>query len=130
MSLHSDSGFDAFDEELARYMKVTEPENVTAILKAGADQLVEDVRRLPQPRSGVIKAGYTHLLDSVTGAEGKDNTYAVGWGKYYGPMVEKGHATVSGGHVAARSHLTPTYKANREKYAKAMQNKIEEIGGK
>lgn len=130
MSFYAESGFDAFDDEIKRYMKAAEPENVTAILKAGADQLVEDVRRLPQPRSGVIKAGYTHLLDSVTGAERKDNTYAVGWGKYYGPMVEKGHATVGGGRVAARSHLTPTYKANREKYAKAMQNKIEEIGGK
>ena len=123
-------GFDAFDRELANYMKAAEPDHVVEILKAGADQLVADVRSLPKPRSRIAKAGYTHLLDSVTGEEAKvKGDYVVGWAKYYGPIVEKGHVTPKGTHVSARAHLKPTYRQNRDKYVAAMQKKLEEIGG-
>lgn len=133
MSTHAiddGKGFDAFDDELVKYMKAADPENIIQILKAGADQLVADVRALPQPRSRITKAGHTHLLDTVTGEEARQKgDYVVGWGRYYGPIVEKGHVTPKGTHVSARAHLKPTYQQNRDRYVAAMQRKLEEFGG-
>lgn len=121
-------GFDAFDEELQSYLKTCDDDNVVQILKAGADELISDVRALPSPRSNITKATHTHLLDAVSGkAEG--NKYIVGWGVYYGPIVEAGHTTPKGTKVSARAHLRPTLRDNRQKYESAMQKKFAEIGG-
>lgn len=113
-----DTGFEELEELLTEYAKSTD--NVINVLEIGASELVRDVRRLPRPRSSINASGYTHLLDTVS-YKCVNDEIEVGWGKYYGPMVEKG--TV---RMRARSHLAPTYQINKEKYYRKM---LEEIGG-
>ena len=97
---------------LSEYAK--KADNFMDALEIGATELVNDVRKLPKPRSDVRKSGYTHLLDSVT----KNKTtkeIEVGWGKYYGTMVEKGTKRMRG-----TPHFAPTFEKNKEKYYKKM----------
>lgn len=121
-----DDGYQYMDEITQNALKAMDSASLVEILKAGADELVKDVRALPQPRSN--RTGYTHMLDSVTGQE-ESPKYLVGWGRYYGPIVEAGHKSRSGKMVPARAHLRKTYKDHMEKYQKAMQDKFNEIGG-
>lgn len=107
-----DAGFDELAKMLEDFMK--EVENPEEILAKGADALAEDVRKLPKPRSSVNKAGYTHLLDTVTWQKEKKEV-KVGWGKYYGRMVENGTHL-----MRAQPHLLPTFERNKEKYYKLM----------
>ena len=112
----SDSGFDDLQKLLSDYMKnIQEP---LAILEVGAEALVNDVRKLPKPRTSINTAGYTHLLDTVTYKKAGDEI-EVGWGKYYGPMVERGTKK-----MAAHSHLSPTFEQNKDKYYQKMIEKI------
>ena len=64
----------------------------------------------------ICKSGYTHLIDTFAKkVNGKE--VEVGWGKYYGPMVERGHGIRgSSTRVAPRAHLVPCWNANAEKY--------------
>lgn len=111
-----DTGFDELEKALSDFMKnVDKPMD---ILKVGAKALVDDVRKLPRPRSTMSGAGYTHLLDTVT-YEIANDEIEVGWGKYYGPMVEKG-TTKMGAHP----HLSTTFETNKEKYYKKMEQEI------
>ena len=123
MKLKDTGGYEYLDEACQQALRALDHASVVRILKAGADLLVSDVRALPSPRSQIARAGYTHLLDSVTGKEADDG-YTVGWGKYYGPIVEAGHISPKGRRVAARAHLRPTYKQNMAKYQKAMQEEF------
>ena len=43
----------------------------------------------------------------------------VGWGKYYGPMLEHGTRK-----MAAREHLKPLFERNKEKYYRKMTESI------
>lgn len=115
--IHTD-GFDAFSRMLEEYGKKTEQKNVIKVLEVGARELAEDVRALPKPRSRVMTPGYTHLLDTVT-HETEGNEVVVGWGRYYGPMVEKGTVKMNG-----VSHLRPTFERNRSRYYKDMQKAL------
>ena len=109
-------GFDDFSEMLEKYISNTEIENVLNILEVGANELTKDVRALPQPRrSG---SGYTHLLDSVSTKRNGEEV-EVGWGKYYGPMVERGTSK-----MRARAHMKPTFEKNKERYYKKMQEAL------
>lgn len=108
-------GLKELEELLAKYADKTE--NVVEILEAGAKEFVEDVRRLPKPRSRIRKAGYTHLLDTV-GYRRKNGEVETGWDKYYGPMVEKGTKKMS-----ATPHFAPMFRKNKEKYYNAMLRK-------
>ena len=121
-----DDGYQYMDEITQNALKAMDPASLVEILKAGADELVKDVRALPKPRSN--RTGYTHMLDSVTG-QAEAPKYLVGWGRYYGPIVEAGHKSRSGKKVPARAHLRKTYKDHMEKYQKAMQDKFNELGG-
>ena len=80
-------------------------------------EFVNDVRKLPKPRSSIRKVGYTHLLDTVTYRR-KNGEVEAGWGKYYGPMVDKGTKKMS-----ATPHFAPTFERNKEKYYNAMLRK-------
>lgn len=111
-------GFDEFSKMLEELKKRTEVKNVTKVLEIGARQLVEDVRALPRPRSQINTPGYTHLLDTMTYKVAGEEV-EVGWGKYYGPMVENGTTRMKG-----TEHLRPTFKRNKEKYYKNMQKAI------
>lgn len=116
-SFYSD-GFDAFSDLLEAYEKKTEEKNVTKVLEIGAKELTELVRALPRPRSRMSAPGYTHLIDTVT-YETEGNEVVVGWGKYYGPMVENGTVQMNG-----TPHMRPTFERNKEKIYKKMQNAI------
>lgn len=114
--LHIDTdGFKELEELLEQYADKTE--NVMEILEAGAKELVSDIRRLPKPRSSVRKSGYTHLLDTIT-YQKINGEIEVGWGKYFGPMVEKGTNKMAG-----IPHFAPTLRRNKEKYYDAMLRK-------
>ena len=56
-------------------------------------------------------------LDAVE--EGAKEFVNVGWGKYYGPMLEHGTRK-----MAARAHLKPLFERNKEKYYKKMTESI------
>ena len=111
-------GFDEFVKMLEEFKKRTEVKNVTKVLEIGAKQLTEDVRALPRPRSQINAPGYTHLLDTMTYKVAGEEV-EVGWGKYYGPMVENGTTKMNG-----TEHLRTTFKRNRGKYYKNMQRAI------
>lgn len=108
-------GFKELEELLAQY--ADKAENVMDILEAGAQEFVSDVRKLPKPRSRVRKAGYTHLLDTVT-YQKINGEIEVGWGKYFGRMVDRGTKKMS-----ANPHFAPTFQRNKEKYYNAMMRK-------
>lgn len=111
-----ESGFEEFENLLSEYTK--KAENVLEILEVGAKEFVNDVKRLPKPRSRMSGAGYTHLLDTVTYRKNKDEI-ETGWGKYYGPMLERGTIKMKG-----TPHLSPTFDLNKDKYYKKMTEKM------
>lgn len=96
-------------------------DNMMEVLQEGADAFVTDLKKLPSPRSNINKSGYTHLIDTFTSEQEKDQVL-VGWGKYYGPIVEAGSVK-----MRARPHFRPMFKRNAEKYYKLMNDKL--IGG-
>jgi hypothetical protein len=103
-------GFDAFDEIIQEALK-----NVDKAIEVIEDvviDFVEDVRRLPKPRSEINKVNYTHLLDTIT-YEKKESSIETGWGKYYGPIVEN-----------LSPHLISTYERNRNKYINKMKKNL------
>lgn len=109
-------GLEEFQNLMEEYAQVSDPQNVIKVLKKGADAFTADLLKLPRPRSRIHAAGYTHMVDVFADRiNGKE--VEVGWGKYYGPMVE--HGTVK---MRAQPHLKPTYRKNAEKYYKTMTN--------
>lgn len=112
-NVHTD-GFDELAKLLEGFSLTNE--KVLDALEAGAKQLVEDVRKLPRPRSRVNKS--THLLDTMTYKREKGEI-EVGWGKYYGPMVEKGTCKMK-----ASPHLRTTFQTNQKKYYETMKTKL------
>lgn len=109
-------GFKDLSNELDNYIQSVE--NIDNNLEEGAKAFVTDARKLPKPISKIKKSGYTHLIDTITYRKIK-NEIEVGWGKYYGPMVENGTAKMT-----ARPHLNPLWEKNEEKYYEIITNKI------
>lgn len=93
-------------------------DHVTDVLEVGAKGFVNDLLKLPKPISRVKKAGYTHLVKSFSYKKKKEEI-EVGWGKYYGPMVEKGTEKMN-----EQPHLYPVWDKNKEKYYKTMLTKL------
>lgn len=113
-----DSGMDDFERMLKEYAeKVTESKALDAI-EAGVDLFVADLLRLPKPRRVLDKAGYTHIIDTFA-KERTSSMVKVGWGKYYGPMLE--HGTTK---MRKQAHLKPLFLQNKEKYYKKMIDQI------
>ncbi len=79
---------------------------------------MSDLLKLPKPISKIRKAGYTHLIHCFAYRKTKKEVEA-GWGKYYGPMVEKGTERMD-----AREHMYPLWDKNKEKYYKIMLTKL------
>lgn len=111
-----DDGFDELKKLLQQY-EISENEVIDA-MEVGVKEFVRDLRKLPRPRSQITKPGYTHLLDSITYEKGQKEI-VVGWGEYYGPMVENG--TVK---MKATPHTKPTFKTNQNKYYETVKNKL------
>lgn len=114
-------GFDSLEKLLNEYRKKTSQENVLNVLEKGAAALVKDVMALPKPRSQIHKAGYTHLLDTMSYRRNRGEV-EVGWGKYYGPMVERGTRRAPKGSP----HVRPTFERNKDVYNNLM---IKELFG-
>ena len=111
-----DTGYDAFSELLEKY-SISDEKALDAV-ESGAQEFKDDLLKLPRPRSKINKSGYTHLVDSFA-FERKDGVIKVGWGKYYGPMLEKGTKK-----MAKQAHLKPTFNQDKDKYYKKMIEQI------
>ncbi len=116
MSISEFNGFEELQNELSSILKTVE--NPIKILEIGAKDFVNDLLKLTRPYSKIKKSGYTHLIDSFA-YEIKDDEIIVGWGKYYGRMVEEGTK-----NIPSQPHLKPTFEKNKEKYYKKMIEKI------
>ena len=112
-------GYDGF-QDLADIIEgyIKKVENPTEILLVGAKEFVNDLLKLPKPISKIRKAGYTHLINTFAYRE-KKGEIEVGWGKYYGPMLENGTKKMS-----EQPHFYPLWNKNKEKYYKTMLTKL------
>lgn len=110
------SGFEAMSEILEKY--IDGADNAVDVLETGAKEFVGDLLKLPKPISKIRKSGYTHLIKCFAYKK-KNKEVEAGWGKYYGPMVEKGTERMD-----AREHMYPLWDRNKEKYYKTMLTKL------
>lgn len=108
-------GFQDLADIIEGYIKNIE--NPVDILLTGAKEFVSDLLKLPKPKSRIRKAGYTHLIDTFAYKE-KKKEVEVGWGKYYGSMVEHGTTKMD-----EQPHVYPLWDKNKEKYYKTMLTK-------
>lgn len=109
-------GFGELSNLLEKYEEAVD--GVMDVLEFGAQMLAKDVRALPRPMSQIRKPGYTHLINTIT-TKKDENEIEIGWGKNYGPFVEKGTTK-----MGMTPHLRPTFERNYEKYYKAMEEKL------
>lgn len=113
------AGFDDLSLLLKDIIDKTSDEKVMAALQKGADRFVADLDKLSKPYSQIHKAGYTHLIDTFSSRKAKKQV-EVGWGKYYGPIVEKGSRLMK-----ANPHMHPVFEKNANHYYRTM---IDQIG--
>lgn len=113
-----DSGLSEFEDLIKEYAEKVSDDKALDAVEVGAEEFVKDLLRLPKPRSQINKPGYTHIV-STFALERTDSGIKVGWGKYYGPMLEHGTRK-----MAARAHLKPLFERNKEKYYKKMTESI------
>lgn len=119
-----DSGLDDFSDLIAQYSEKLSQDKVLDILESGAEELAADGRKLPSPLSKIRAPGYTHLVKTIsTKVNRSRREIEVGWGKYYGPIVENG----APGRPKYRrnAHLIPLYTRNQKKYYELMKKKFE-----
>lgn len=110
------NGFQDLADIIEYYAKGAE--NFVDILKIGAKEFVDDLLKLPKPMSKIRVASYTHLVNSFSYRK-KEKEIEVGWGKYYGPMVEHGTKKMD-----ENPHVYPLWNKNKEKYYKTMLTKL------
>lgn len=115
-NIYAYDGFKDLSDMLEECIKNVE--DITDILEIGAKQFVSDLLKLPKPISKIKKSGYTHLINSFSYRK-KDKEIEVGWGKYYGPMLENGTRKMK-----AQPHMSPLWEKNKEKYYKTMVTKL------
>lgn len=109
------NGFEELIEDLERYIaKVEKPED---IIEVGVKEFIKDLKKLTKPMSQIRKNGYTHLINTFSYRK-KGKEFEVGWGKYYGPMVENGTK-----NMTSRTHLRPCFERNKNKYYRKMFEK-------
>lgn len=119
-----DSGLDDFTDLVTQYSEKLNQNEILEILEAGAEELAADGRKLPSPLSKIRAPGYTHLVKTITTKMNRSRKeIEVGWGKYYGPIVENG----APGRKKYRrnAHLIPLYTRNQKKYYELMKKKFE-----
>lgn len=110
------NGFEELIEDFGRYIaKVEKSED---IIEVGVKEFVKDLKKLTKPMSQIHKDNYTHLIYTFSYRK-KGKEFEVGWGKYYGPMVENGT-----NKMAARTHLRPCFERNKNKYYSKMFEEI------
>lgn len=107
-------GLQRLADLLAGYSVNANPANILRAQKAGAEYFCEIMRRKSSPRG----RSREHMLDSIAYEQDAHNTVTVvGWGKFYGRMVEAGHRAggwaKSSKSVAANPHMKPEF--NKQK---------------
>lgn len=113
MSKGYSEGFLQLEKDLKEILKaVNDPQKT--LNKAGKS-FVNDLLKLPKPRSKIRSSKHTHLVDTFAQKDHKSGSVTIGWGKYYGRMVETGTKK-----MGAQPHLIPLWNRNREKYYKEM----------
>lgn len=120
MSIYDSTGISELMSELEDVLKNVE--NTEDVLEIGAKEFVRDLLKLPKPKSKIRSSKHTHLVDTFTYEKSKrrKGEIEVGWGKYYGRMVEEGTS-----RMGRQPHFKPTFERNKEKYYKKM---IKELG--
>lgn len=109
------NGFEELIGDLQRY--INNVEKPDEIIEIGVKEFVKDLKKLTKPISQIKKTGYTHLIHTFSYRK-KGKEFEVGWGKYYGPIVENGSVK-----MASRSHLRPCFERNKNKYYSKMYQK-------
>lgn len=105
-------GFLELNKVLDNLVSLVETNKILDEEELIAKEFVDDLMRIARPRSRISKAGYTHLIDTFAYRR-TDKDVAVGWGKYYGPMVERGAKQMKNGGTP---HLVPLWNRNANKY--------------
>ena len=70
-------GFEDFEELLKQYSENVSSDKALDAVEEGAKEFVNDLLRLPKPRSQITKAGYTHIVNTFA-LERTDNGIKVG----------------------------------------------------
>jgi HK97 gp10 family phage protein len=109
-------GFEGIGKQLSDL--ISKIDNKEDAIESVANDFASDIRRMPRPRSKCRSRGYTHLIDTVSYRK-KGDVFQVGWGKYYGHMVESGTFRMNGS-----PHMRPTWQQNREKYIDSLKRKF------
>lgn len=118
MFAENSEAFESLFNDIQKYIKKVE--SPVAILEVGAKEFVNDLLKLTKPYSKISSSNYTHLVDTFTYKINKEEI-EVGWGKYYGRMVENGTKL-----VPKQPHLTPIFEKNKSKYYEKMKNSFYE----
>lgn len=113
-----ESGFDDFSRMIEELARQTSEGAVLDAIEEAAKAFTNDLLHLPKPKSRISKPGYTHLINTFS-SQRKEKEIEVGWGKYYGTMVEKGTS-----RMKQQPHLRDAYDRNRSKYERLIINKI------
>lgn len=120
----SDENFNGLLElvnQLEGYLDKMDSKGITDILEVGAEALTKDSQRQAQPRSN-LGGSHTHMLDSISYSKDlAKSTVEVGWGVYYGHMVESGTSK-----MGSQPHLIPTFENNKKRYYQMMIDKFHE----
>lgn len=114
-------GLEDIQQTLLEMAQKVDKEHLKEALYAGAVECASDANKLPKPISRINSPGYTHLLASISARmmEGGATGAEVGWGKFYGRMVEKGTRK-----MAPRAHLIPMFEKNANNYYQKIVDKL------
>lgn len=113
------TSYDEFNELFSELNSlIQKAEKPIAILEVGAKSFTKDLLKLSKPHSKIRKSGYTHLVDSFC-YEIRKEEVVVGWGKYYGRMVEDGTTM-----TRSQPHVKPVFERGKKNYYDAMLNEF------
>ena len=113
MSKCNSEGFLELQKELREISKaIASPQRT---LNKTAKIFVNDLLKLPKPHSKIRNSRHTHLVDTFAYKGHESGSVTIGWGKYYGRMVETGTKLMK-----AQPHLIPLWKRNEARYYKEM----------
>jgi len=114
-------GFQRLAHLLEGYSQNANPAQVLQAQKSGAEYFCEVMRRKASPRG----RSREHMLDSIAYEQDTRSVETlVGWGKFYGRMVEAGHRaggwSKNSGDIAAHPHLKPEFDKQKEQIISRM----------
>lgn len=117
------SGFNELSSELSEILRNVS--NVQDILVVGAEEMVEDLSKLPKPYSQLKRVKSKHMLDVMGYRRAKNNEVEVGSGAYWLRYVELGTRVTQKRKwkTPANPFMRRTWDKNKTKYQKKMLKK-------